>query len=394
MQTQKQYNWEQTVLSDKVPGINTVLSEEVASAAHFVIDANLLALNSNNEDGLYTVDGNCWDGGQDKYSIDVSGVQVVWGSRIGHSDISLNSQFVGETEDTSNYCVKMYDVKSVGNWNDQADGPDIVGGGSYSSFTYTQASDDNIKVASDMTLREHSTVLQGSAGSAVMLGSYGKTRVNGIKGSKVDGVYVHRSLQNDFEGGGCGSSGNTAGLISTRSCAEQAKGLTDATVTNLHVPALGSNSAGANSVGQPFGIGVWMESMFCDGITPKDPYPISNLAFTNIYIDVNPSCPSRFYDDSGNVAWGDDGSPSAIFYGTDNGNCDYEGAVEFSSNQEGTAAYFVCGADSEEDAQYCMSTAGVGGVINVNYTLIENGANPNIAYPYCKNANRNLRTRQ
>lgn len=343
--------------------------------ARFQIDANLLALSSINQSGDYTDLSNCWGGGQNNYAIDVSGVQVAWGSRLGQSPIQLNSYFNGESEDTSKYCAKMHDLKYVGNWNDQADGPDIIGGGSLASFNYLHTCDDGIKVASDVTKFLDTTMLQGSAGSAIMLGSYGLTRENGIAGSLVDGVYVHRSLQNNNP---CGNFRNTGGLISTRGCPIHASGLTDATVNNLHLPALGSNDNGANSVGQPFGIGVDTESGYCDSYdTTLNSYPIKNLVFTNINIYVNPSCTSRFYDNTGKVDWGD---KTMIVYdemNSDPSKCDFQGAVAFSEDP-----YFVCGVSQESDAKYCMTADGVGGTANIEFD--QKGGNVNLVEPWCE----------
>ena len=72
----------------------------------------------------------------DGMAIDVSGVEIAWGSRLGVSGLSLNSYFSTDVDESS-HSVKTYDLKTAGMWNDQADGGgDIMGQGSYTAYSY------------------------------------------------------------------------------------------------------------------------------------------------------------------------------------------------------------------------------------------------------------------
>ena len=314
----------------------------------------------------------------DEFAIDISGIEVAWGSKLGISPVQLNSPFASDIySQTFSHPAKLYDFKFVGNWIEGSDGPDMMGRGSSSSFTYTHTSDDNVKIAAPDTKREHLTLLQGSAGCAINLGSYG---MGDIDNSVADGVYIHRVLyrKNDVWNG-CGGYG---GVVCTRSCGQNPNGLRDATVSNLFIPELGPNDSGANSVAVPFGIGVQESGFFCGNTPAVDAYPIRNLVFQNIAIHPEPSCKSKIYDNSGKVQWGTSDTPSAIFYDREKSDimtCDFRGTVKYSED----SAYFVCGFENEDEAEKkCLTTNGIGGVPNVDYD-IANGANPNIEFPYC-----------
>ncbi|KAL7549157.1 LOW QUALITY PROTEIN: hypothetical protein ACHAWF_012429, partial [Thalassiosira exigua] len=326
----------------------------------------------------------------DNVAIDVSGVEVAWGSKLGWAPVSLNSPWPSDL-DTSSHPVKLYDLKEVGMWNGQSDGPDIMGKGSYSFYLYLHTnasnnfsglisdcslspttwlplSDDALKIAATDTYRAHSTVLKGNAGCVVILGSYGNHFDSNVDDSYVDGVYVHRIVHNSWQYQGCHHPGSRGGLVCTRSCGNNARGLIDATVATFHVPRLGS----ANSVSVPFGIGVSEEDAFCAG-PAVDPYHIRNLVFRDFDVRPNPSCKSSFYDNSGKVQWGwyDEPSgtnwPSVRFFDADRsdpGQCKFQGAVTFSTDP----AYFVCGFLDEDDASnHCMTADGVGSAPNVDY---------------------------
>jgi len=318
---------------------------------------------------------------QSGFAIDISGIEVAWGSKIGRSPVQLNSLFASDVyAQTSSHPAKLHDFKFVGNWLDGSDGPDIMGDGSYSAFTYTHTSDDNVKIASLDTKREHSTLLQGGVGCAINLGSDGE---GDIDNSVVNGVYIHRVLHNPNDAfNGCGGKG---GVICSRSCGKNPQGLVDATVSNLYIPELGTSGtadSGANSVAVPFGIGVQELGLHCGNTPANDAYPIRNLVFQNIIIHPKPFCKSKIYDNSGNVQWGTSDKPSAIFYdeaNSDLATCNFREPVEFSRDP----AYFVCGfADKDEAEKSCLTTAGVGGLPNVEYD-IGPGVDANIKFPVC-----------
>ena len=60
---------------------------------------------------------------------------------------------------------------------------------------FVQSNDDAIKVAVDGLRFQDTTVLQGFAGGAINVGSYGAMREAGIRGSSVTNTWIHRSLQ-------------------------------------------------------------------------------------------------------------------------------------------------------------------------------------------------------
>jgi len=135
-----------------------------------------------------------------------------------------------------------------------------------------------------------------------------------------------------------GWSDERGGVVCTRSCGQNKGGLSDATISNLYIPEIGD----VNSVATSFAIGVNKNGYFCNGGTPVDHYPINNLVFENWNIWVNPSCKSSVYDDASMVEWGSGTTPSVTFFSpkdSDPSNCDFQGAVSFSSDPQ----YFVCG---------------------------------------------------
>jgi len=385
------------------------------------VRGNLLSISSTSAEGNFDSGIKC-KGGKDMdvndYAIDVEGVQVAWGSQLGQGAISLNTNWwFSSGADTGRFCARLFDVKDVGNWPDTVDGADIMGAGSFSQFTYSHHNDDTVKIAVDYSTRRDSTVLQGSGGSVVMIGSYGKTRPNGIKYSKVENVYVHRILQRgnpslplsdkdknylDF----CGNYQGTAGLIATRSCGGIPAGLTDFTLNGFYVPKLQGTSLvgqGANSVGQPFGIGVETDTAYCGGPLsgfPLPDYPIRNLKFEKVQIDVEPSCPSRFYDNTRIVKWGTNTVPSVYFYNPDIppiGKCstditknqDFPEAVVFDrENSNPKDAYLFCGY-TEGTVPQPSPCIGNGGTSTLNLELLDYGVPQigrgpiNIEFPLC-----------
>merc|ERR1712176_748086 len=215
--------------------------------------------------------------GNQVFAIDVSGIEVAWGSKFGYSPVQLNVV----DDETHNYPTKVFDFKYVGNWNDQADSIDLMAEGSYTDFTYTQSNDDNIKISAKENYRKDSTILQGRAGCGINLGAYGSGDINN---SAVEGIYVHRIFHSSWDNwNGCGSgmdsgSGNGyGGLICSRSCASNEEGLVDTTITGLYVPEL----VDSNSVSRLFAIGVNANGPFCDASQAQFKYPIRNLVIKN-----------------------------------------------------------------------------------------------------------------
>lgn len=315
--------------------------------------------------------------GSQMFAIDVSGIETSWGSKYGYSPIQLNVA----DEDTYNYPTKVFDFKYVGNFNDQGDGIDTMADGSFTAFAYTQTNDDNIKLSAKDNHRKHSTLLQGRAGCAINLGAYGW---GNIDGSVIEGVYVHRILHASWDSwNGCASgmdssSGNGyGGLICTRSCALNDGGLVDTTITGLYVPEL----ADANSVSRLFAIGVNGNGPFCPG-TKSTKYPIRNLVIKDSAVYPNPGCMSAMYDDLGIVEWGYNEWPSVRFFdedASDTQKCDFQGTLNIHDDPQ----YFVCGfSDQTQAAKYCMTTDGVGGSPNIEYSIVS-GDNPNVVFPTC-----------
>jgi len=321
----------------------------------------------------------------------VSGVETSWGSKLGWSPIQLNGYYAPGLEKAS-YPAKVYDFKQAGFWIDQSDAVDLLSSWSYSNYLYLHVNDDAIKVAATDTYRENTTVLKGNAGCVVILGSYGNSGadIGNIDNSVVDGVYVHRIVHSSTGYQGCDWNDH-GGVVCTRSCGQNRNGLVDATVSNLYIPEIGD----ANSVAQPFGIGVNEQGDFCDGlgVPENEVYPIRNLVFKDFNIYPDPSCMSNFYDDSGKVQWGWYGKDkhsgkdkkfwhSVTFYDpsperSDPSSCDFQGAVSFSSNPQ----YFVCGYPDDNDAiNHCMTTDGIGSYPNINYDV---NVNTNIDFPVC-----------
>ena len=308
---------------------------------------------------------------------------VSWGSKYGFSPINLNAV----DESTFNYPTKIFDVKYVGTFNDQADCLDLRATGSYTDQTYTQSNDDNIKIWAEKSSRRHSTILQGKAGCGINLSAYGYGE---IEGSSITGVYAHRITHaksdtwngcgDDMQPGGEGY----GGLICSRSCAlaSNSKGLIDTEISDLYVPEI----LDANSISRVFALGVNKQGYFCgaDSRPSSDfvtKYPIQNIVIKDSAIYPEPGCMSTIFDDSGIVEWG---NPSITFFdqsSSNTKNCDFEGAMSMHENP----SYFVCGFTEQADAEkYCMTTNGVGSAINVEYNIV-NGANPNINYPTCGN---------
>jgi len=79
--------------------------------ASFIMGANLLSVASNVASSDRSAKSGFCTGNE--FAIDISGVAIAWGSRLGQGIVNLNSNFF-QSDDTANFCTKMYDVKNVG----------------------------------------------------------------------------------------------------------------------------------------------------------------------------------------------------------------------------------------------------------------------------------------
>ena len=257
---------------------------------------------------------------------------------------------------------------------------------------YVQSNDDAIKVAVDGLRFQDTTVLQGFAGGAINVGSYGAMREAGIRGSSVTNTWIHRSLQYGdpagrggpgTDGGDCaGRAGDgSGGLVVSRTCPYGGPGLEDFTIDTLEVPEI----AAVNRVGRLFALGANPLGVFCGGdcggndasVCCGSPagsasFPIKNLLFKNFAIWAEPQCLSSLIDVKGCVQWGDGaGAPSMTFYDpsrSDPAKCDFQGAVTL-----GEQGYFTCaypwpnGAPAAGQPHACWGGKEWDGVSNVVY---------------------------
>jgi len=393
LRTQIDYNYQPNILETTFgtkakPKITTINTADIARINKFFIDARLLEVSSRYNKGKSGVKGNCV--GSDNYSVHVNGPTVAWGSKQLISALTLNLR------DTK-HCARLHDVKMFGNWIDSADGPDLRGSNSKTEYTFTHVNGDNIKVAAPSTVRKHSTVLQGSAGAVVAIGTYEKS--DGVENSVVEDVYVHRITHNSRS---CRASYYTGGLVATRSCGQVMGGaLKKFTLRRLTVAALESEDRGANSVGQPFGIGVYRGNEKCKGTTAmkQGSYQIRDLRFESINIQNKPTCNSDFYDDSGVVMWGSAQKPSVIFNNDKPNNfqcadtlkeAEGIGAVIYSSSDQKTS-FSLCG--NPKNKRKCILDTGKSNINFNNKTDDTAGLNKiNIEFPTCPG--RRLRERR
>ncbi len=195
----------------------------------------------------------------DDFAIDVSELTVAWGTKRGDGAIRLQFPRVPlrtRGAGASNRPVKMFDVKTPAAWVDAADGPRVTADGSSLSFLWQHHADDNLKVDSSFSRYEHVTLVQGDVGSAVELGTYGiGLRGGTVRGSSVEGVYVHRVTQASSMDDQLGS------LVGSRTCPWGII-LRDLSVRTVYVPrGLG------NQLDAPLKLGVYGES--------KAPYPFA-----------------------------------------------------------------------------------------------------------------------
>ena len=223
------------------------------------------------------------------FGIDVSHITVAWPAYRGASPIELN---IFRDEVQNNHAVKMFNVKQVGGWIDQADGPEVMGSGSQIFYTYIHAADDAIKISAPSVSYNNTTILKGAAGGAVNIGSYGYNRT--VSGSRVNDVFIHRITQKSTSGTPSGFDFNdTLGVIFAPTCPIAPQGASAGTPANtsgtningVYIPNLGTDE-GPNSIGRLFSLGV-QDTEFCKQNLEVD-ITFGNFDFSDFEIYINP----------------------------------------------------------------------------------------------------------
>ena len=167
------------------------------------------------------------------FALDVSETAVAWGAKRG--DGSLRLQFPRVPLDkggpaASNRPARLFDVKTPGGWVDATDGPRVSSDGSRLRFLYLHHADDNVKIDSTAGQYEHLTLLQGNAGSAVELGTYGiGLERNAVRDARAHGIYVHRIVQTSQDD-------QLGSVLGSRTCPWGIK-LQNISVSGVYVPA-------------------------------------------------------------------------------------------------------------------------------------------------------------
>lgn len=243
------------------------------------------------------------------YSIDVSHITVAWPAYRGVGAVTLNSAstpYAGGLLDGNNYKVKMFDVKQAGGWVDQADGPEIMGEDSFVEYSYIHSNDDAVKISAPGVNYNESTLLHGSAGGAVNIGSYGYNRT--VDGSKIDGLYIHRITNNPSgRADGPYSFEATGGVITSRTCPRRplvdnpgVGKLGDVTINRVYIPTLGLKGAyDPNQISALFSLGVSQSGGFCKfGAEPHPTkFTMGPFSFTNFNIHVDPVSLNYLYSE-------------------------------------------------------------------------------------------------
>jgi len=328
-------------------------------------------------------------------AIDVSGISAANGPVRNEASVSLNDgnyEHCGPNgqlkTSTSGYLggpVKVFDFKRPGTWWDASDALE-VSKGSQVSFAYLHSADDAIKISAPSQQWKNITVLQGNAGSAVNIGSYGYN--SGTSGTTVDGVFIPRITQ--ILSNGLAQWDDRGGVITTRTCAQPnqldgSQNVTGVTIKNVTLEALGGNPAagkGPNSYVRPFAIGVLGTKgphsfcQFSDSSETSD-VTIGDFEFTNFDFYQVPLKDTLFYD--GNVNKATSWLPVRFCSGT-GAVCTKPPGPTSSENRPVTfwpagtrekPGYYVCGATP---ATKCWTTAnlkapsGLDNSVNVEYT--------------------------
>jgi hypothetical protein len=298
--------------------------------------------------------------------------------------------------------VKVFDFKRPGTWWDASDALE-VSGGSQVSFAYLHSADDAIKISAPSQRWKNITVLQGNAGGAVNIGSYGYN--SGTSETIVDGVFIPRITQTLSKG--LAQFDDRGGVITTRTCAQlnqrgKPQNVTAVTIKNVALEALGGNPAtgiGPNSYVRPFAIGVLGikgPASFCkfsNGMETSD-VTIGDFEFTNFDFYQAPLKDTLFYD--GNVNKTTSWQPVRFCSGT-GAVCTKPPGPTSSENRPVTfwpagtrekPGYYVCGAVLSAK---CWTTAnlnapsGSPNSVNVKYTDNWSAAanvGSNVGFPY------------
>ena len=257
-------------------------------------------------------------------AIDVSDITVAWPAHRGIGAVTLNTASMPflppYSINDNNTKVNIFNVKQAGAWVDQADGPEVMGKDSKVSFSYIHSGDDAVKISAPGVTYNQSTVLHGSAGGVVNIGSYGYNRT--VTGSSIKGLYIHRITNKPIctQGTpGCDASDYgfdaTRGVITSRTCPRKPYGsqttmasLKDVTIDSVYIPSLtGKPNAqeGPNSINRLFSLGIQQE-IFCEfnetgelqAIDPPTDFEFGDFTFTNFNIFVNPLNESYLYSES------------------------------------------------------------------------------------------------
>ena len=255
-------------------------------------------------------------------AIDVSDITVAWPAYRGIGAVTLNSASMPFPPpypiNDNNRKVNMFNVKQAGAWVDQADGPEVMGKDSEVSFSYIHSGDDAVKISAPGVTYNQSTVLHGSAGGAVNIGSYGYNRT--VTGSSITGLYIHRITNKAVCDPGtlnCDPYGfdATSGVITSRTCPRKTYGsqtatasLTDVTIDYVSLPSLtglGFGKGGPNSINRLFSLGI-QQDIFCDvneagELQANDPptdFEFGNFTFTNFGVKVDPLNKNYLYSQS------------------------------------------------------------------------------------------------
>lgn len=334
-------------------------------------------------------------------AIDVSDITVAWGAYRGIGAVTLNSAsmpFLPTYPITANNTkVNMFNVKQAGAWVDQADGPEIMGNDSKVSFSYIHSGDDAVKISAPGVTYDQSTVLHGSAGGAVNIGSYGYNRT--VTGSSIKGLYIHRITNKAVCDPGtpdCDSYGfdATSGVITSRTCPRKPYGsqtatasLKDVTIDSVYIPSLtGKPEAqdGPNSINRLFSLGI-QQDIFCEfnetgelqAIDPPTDFEFGNFTFTNFDIFVDPLNKNYLYSES-SVSGSNSSVPTftweSIRFCTpataggescsktvSGGKTTWPGAVKvYKLTVDSSFFYYACAQQSPLDASGCWNSKGVG----------------------------------
>lgn len=330
--------------------------EQIVEYGEWRVWSSLLGASSTNQT---SIDG-------EAYAIDVSGITVGFPPHRNRSSVNLNVAgltFFEEGLDSNNFPVKMYDFKLVGGWSDAGDGPEVQGQNSRLTNMYLHIADDSIKVATNDIVIADTTCLQGSAGGAVNIGSYGYNRT--IDGAQVNGLYIPRITQRptnqDFNSGADLFSASR-GVITAPTCPVlplvdnpgTTGSLSNVVIDGVTVWAIGGDE-GPNSIAAPVAIGVSNQSIYCTGPSAQN-FNVGPITVKNFTSYVNPQNDSFLFTEvsglSTNVVWG---QPNAVAFCEPDTNarnrCAVDGMgfpsspvmMQSQDRMDGNFFYYVCG---------------------------------------------------